>query len=63
MTNHYTREGQERLYLDLLKTVGEIQIRSQKSFSDYQLMCMINKYLKQLNLTPYTEEELEMDLK
>lgn len=63
MTNHYTRLGQERLYIDLMKTSGQRQIPSPKTLSDYYLMVKINDLLKSLDLTPYTEEELEMDLK
>lgn len=63
MTNHYTRIGQEKLFIDLMKTFGVEQIASPKTLSDYNLMVKINDLLKSLNLTPYTEEELEMDLK
>lgn len=62
MTNHYTRIGQERLYIDLMKTSGQCQILSPKTLSDYYLMVKINDLLKSLDLTPYTEEELEMEL-
>ena len=58
--NHYTRNGQEWL-LNSLK--NECRDSSKvKSLSDYQLMLKINYYLIKLNLTPYTEEELEMEL-
>ena len=58
--NHYTRNGQEWLLNSLkneCRDSGKV-----KSLSDYQLMLKINYYLIKLNLTPYTEEELEMEL-
>lgn len=62
MTNHYTRLGQEKLFVDLMKTSGVKQIPSPKTLSDYHLMIKINNLLRSLDLTPYTEEELEMEL-
>lgn len=57
---HYTRKGQEWL-LNSLK--NECMDSSKvKLLSDYQLMSKINQYLIKLNLVPYTEEELEMEL-
>ena len=61
MTNHYTRIGQENLLVDLMTTVGDGVVYP-KNLSDYQLMLKINEYLLKLDLVPYTEEELEMDL-
>jgi len=64
MGKHYNRKSQEKLCLDLMNECNVYLLSHPKPsiLSNYQLMCMINKYLKRLNLTPYTEEELEMDL-
>ena len=58
--NHYTRLGQEKLFDSLRKECNDL--KSPKNLSDYQLMSKINQYLIKLNLVPYTEEELEMEL-
>lgn len=58
--NHYTRKGQEWLLGSLKKECNDIS--KIKSLSDYQLMSKINYCLIKLNLVPYTEEELEMEL-
>lgn len=64
MTNHYTRIGQEKLLYSLMLECNDLKHSEPKNnLSDYQLMLKINDYLIKLNLTPYTEEELEMDLK
>lgn len=60
---HYTRQGQEKLLYSLMLDCKDlIHSKSKKELSDYQLMLKINEYLIKLNLTPYTEEELEMEL-
>ena len=63
MTNHYTRQGQERLLVDLMVTANsDIYYSKINNLSDYQLMLKINEYLAKLDLVTYTEEELEMEL-
>lgn len=62
MGKHYNRKSQEKLLVDLMKASGVNQIPSPKTLSDYHLMVKINDLLISLDLVPYTEEELEMDL-
>lgn len=60
---HYTRQGQEKLLYSLMLECNDLKhSKSKKELSDYKLMLKINEYLIKLNLTPYTEEELEMEL-
>jgi hypothetical protein len=64
-TNHYTRQGYERLYLQLRNednTIPYTDIRDYHKLTDYQLLREINKHLIQLNCIPLTWEELEIEL-
>jgi hypothetical protein len=38
------------------------KVKNLKYLSDYQLLCRLNELLVTLNLIPFTEEELEIDL-
>lgn len=63
MEKHYNRIGQERLLNKLyFKVEGKFCNNISSKLSDYQLMSMLNVYLKKLDLVQYTHEELEMDL-
>ena len=63
MEKHYTRNGQEKLLYTLMLECNDLKhLEPKNKLSDYQLMLKINEYLIKLNLTPYTEEELEMEL-
>ena len=45
-----------------LSLISNEKVKNLKYLSDYQLLCRLNELLVILNLIPFTEEELEMDL-
>jgi hypothetical protein len=45
-----------------LSLIANEKVKNLKYLSDYQLLCRLNELLVSLNLIPFTEEELEMDL-
>jgi hypothetical protein len=61
MRNYNLRCNYEQLVVKLSLIVNE-KVKNLKYLSDYQLLCRLNELLVTLNLIPFTEEELEMDL-
>lgn len=61
MKNYNLRCNYEQLAVKLSLIANE-KVRNLKYLSDYQLLCMLNSLLIKLNLIPFTEEELEIDL-
>ena len=61
MKNYNLRCNYEQLVVKLSLIANE-KVRNLKYLSDYQLLCMLNDLLIKLNLIPFTEEELEIDL-
>ena len=61
MKNYHLRSNYESQVVKLSLIANE-KIRNLKYLSDYQLLCMLNGLLIKLNLIPFTEEELEIDL-
>jgi len=61
MENYNLRCNYEQLVVKLSLTANE-KVKNLKYLSDYQLLCRLNELLVGLNLIPFTEEELEMDL-
>jgi hypothetical protein len=61
MKNYNLRCNYEQLAVKLSLIANE-KVRNLKYLSDYQLLCMLNDLLIKLNLIPFTEEELEIDL-
>jgi hypothetical protein len=61
MENYNLRCNYEQLVVKLSLIANE-KVKNLKYLSDYQLLCRLNELLVTLNLIPFTEEELEMDL-
>jgi hypothetical protein len=61
MENYNLRCNYEQLVVKLSLIVNE-KVKNLKYLSDYQLLCRLNELLVSLNLIPFTEEELEIDL-
>jgi hypothetical protein len=61
MRNYNLRYNYEQLVVKLSLIANE-KVKNLKYLSDYQLLCRLNELLVGLNLIPFTEEELEMDL-
>lgn len=61
MKNYHLRSNYESQVVKLSLIANE-KVRNLKYLSDYQLLCMLNELLIKLNLIPFTEEELEIDL-
>jgi hypothetical protein len=61
MKNYNLRCNYEQLVVKLSLIANE-KVKNLKYLSDYQLLCRLNEILATLNLIPFTEEELEMDL-
>jgi hypothetical protein len=61
MKNYNLRCNYEQLVVKLSLIANE-KVKNLKYLSDYQLLCRLNELLVGLNLIPFTEEELEMDL-
>jgi len=61
MKNYNLRCNYEQLVVKLSLIANE-KVKNLKYLSDYQLLCRLNELLINLNLIPFTEEELEMDL-
>jgi hypothetical protein len=61
MKNYNLRCNYEQLVVKLSLIANE-RVKNLKYLSDYQLLCMLNDLLIKLNLIPFTEEELEIDL-
>jgi hypothetical protein len=61
MENYNLRCNYEQLVVKLSLIANE-KVKNLKYLSDYQLLCRLNELLVSLNLIPFTEEELEMDL-
>jgi hypothetical protein len=61
MKNHHLRSNYESQVVKL-SLIANDKVRNLKYLSDYQLLCKLNELLVTLNLIPFTEEELEMDL-
>ena len=61
MKNYNLRCNYEKLVVKLSVIANE-KVKNLKYLSDYQLLCMLNDLLIKLNLIPFTEEELEIDL-
>lgn len=61
MKNYNLRCNYEKLVVKLSLIANE-KVKNLKYLSDYQLLCMLNDLLIKLNLIPFTEEELEIDL-
>jgi len=61
MKNYHLRSNYESQVVKLSLIANE-KVRNLKYLSDYQLLCMLNDLLIKLNLIPFTEEELEIDL-
>lgn len=61
MKNYNLRCNYEQLVVKLSLIVNE-KVKNLKYLSDYRLLCMLNDLLIKLNLIPFTEEELEIDL-
>jgi hypothetical protein len=61
MENYNLRCNYEQLVVKLSLIANE-KVKNLKYLSDYQLLCRLNELLATLNLIPFTEEELEMDL-
>ncbi|MEY2869611.1 MAG: hypothetical protein RIR01_2108 [Bacteroidota bacterium] len=61
MKNYNLRYNYEQLVVKLSLIANE-KVKNLKYLSDYQLLCRLNELLVSLNLIPFTEEELEMDL-
>jgi hypothetical protein len=61
MENYNLRCNYEQLVVKLSLIANE-KVKNLKYLSDYQLLCRLNELLVGLNLIPFTEEELEIDL-
>ena len=61
MKNYHLRSNYENQVVKLSLIANE-KIRNLKYLSDYQLLSKFNELLIKLNLIPFTEEELEIDL-
>ena len=61
MKNYHLRSNYESQVVKLSLIANE-KVKNLKYLSDYQLLCMLNDLLIKLNLIPFTEEELEIDL-
>jgi len=61
MKNYNLRCNYEQLVVKLSLIANE-KVKNLKYLSDYQLLCRLNELLVSLNLIPFTEEELEIDL-
>jgi hypothetical protein len=61
MKNYNLRCNYEQLVVKLSLIANE-KVKNLKYLSDYRLLCMLNDLLIKLNLIPFTEEELEIDL-
>jgi len=61
MKNYHLRSNYESQVVKLSMIANE-KVRNLKYLSDYQLLSKFNELLIKLNLIPFTEEELEMDL-
>ena len=61
MKNYHLRSNYEFQVVKLSLIANE-KVRNLKYLSDYQILCMLNDLLIKLNLIPFTEEELEIDL-
>jgi hypothetical protein len=61
MENYNLRCNYEQLVVKLSLIANE-KVKNLKYLSDYQLLCRLNELLVSLNLIPFTEEELEIDL-
>ena len=61
MKNYHLRSNYEFQVVKLSLIANE-KVRNLKYLSDYQLLSKFNELLIKLNLIPFTEEELEIDL-
>jgi hypothetical protein len=61
MKNYHLRSNYESQVIKLSMIANE-KVRNLKYLSDYQLLSKFNELLIKLNLIPFTEEELEIDL-
>ena len=61
MKNYHLRSNYESQVVKLSMIANE-KVRNLKYLSDYQLLYKFNELLIKLNLIPFTEEELEIDL-
>jgi hypothetical protein len=61
MKNYHLRSNYESQVVKLSLIANE-KVKNLKYLSDYQLLCRLNELLVSLNLIPFTEEELEIDL-
>jgi hypothetical protein len=61
MKNYHLRSNYENQVVKL-SLIANHKVRNLKYLSDYQLLCVLNDLLIKLNLIPFTEEELEIDL-
>lgn len=61
MKNYHLRSNYEFQVVKLSLIANE-RVINLKYLSDYQLLSKFNELLVKLNLTPFTEEELEIDL-
>jgi hypothetical protein len=61
MKNYHLRSNYESQVVKLSMIANE-KVRNLKYLSDYQLLSKFNELLIKLNLIPFTEEELEIDL-
>jgi len=62
MKNYHYRKNYELLYERLCRELDVLCGVHYKKCSDYKLLQLINALLLTLHLTPFTEEELEIDL-
>lgn len=61
MKNYHLRSNYESQVVKL-SLISNEKVRNLKYLSDYQLLSKFNELLIKLNLIPFTEEELEIDL-
>jgi hypothetical protein len=61
MKNYHLRSNYEFQVVKLSLIANE-RVINLKYLSDYQLLSKFNELLVKLNLIPFTEEELEIDL-
>lgn len=61
MKNYHLRSNYEFQVVKLSLIANE-RVINLKHLSDYQLLFKFNEMLVKLNLIPFTEEELEIDL-
>lgn len=61
MKNYHLRSNYESQVVRL-SLIANVRVINLKHLSDYQLLSKFNELLVKLNLIPFTEEELEIDL-